>query len=295
MISTRPHLLCPIDFSEPSRAALGWATAIADHFGATLDIVAVDDPLLTEVASSGGLNLADETLSELRRFCGHVLDPRDGKAAETVFHVRTGKPAAEIVGLATELHADLIVMGSHGRTGVGKLFFGSTTERVLRNTTTAVLVTPGAQDDGRPFAERAQTIRHVLAPVDLSPASVHQVAVAGGIASALGASLLVAHAIEPVFIPLTLRAVAGNVEGQRRAEIEAALTRLVGDVKGCQVETIVVSGDVAREIVSLAEVRQAQIIVIGLRSGATLGPHMGSVTYRVLCLTHSLVLALPPR
>lgn len=294
-MTTRPHLLCPVDFSEPSRAALGWATAIADHFGATLDIVAVDDPLLTEVASSGGLNLADETLSELRRFCSHILDRPDGKAADTAFHVRTGKPAAEIVRLATELHADLIVMGSHGRTGVGKLFFGSTTERVLRYTTTPVLVTPGTQDEGRPFAERAEAIRHVLAPVDLSPASAHQVGVAGGIAAALSASLLVAHVIEPVFIPATLRAVAGNVEGERKAEIEAALARLVGDVKGCQVETIIVSGHPANEIVSLAEVRQAQLIVVGLRASGTLGPHMGSVTYRVLCLTHSLVLALPPR
>jgi nucleotide-binding universal stress UspA family protein len=60
------------------------------------------------------------------------------------------------------------------------------------------------------------------------------------------------------------------------------------------VEPIVLTGEPSEEIVTLAETRQARLIVMGLHSSGLLGPRMGSVTYRVLCRTNSLVLALPP-
>ena len=70
-----PSVLCPVDFSEPSRSALAYSAAIADHFGARLTVLSVDDPLLTEVAASTGQipSLADVTLQELERFCRETL------------------------------------------------------------------------------------------------------------------------------------------------------------------------------------------------------------------------------
>src|SRR5215510_12839357 len=64
MMTSWPSVLCPIDFSEPSRSALCYAAAIADHFGAHLTVLAVDDPLLTEAAASTGQapSLANATL-----------------------------------------------------------------------------------------------------------------------------------------------------------------------------------------------------------------------------------------
>ena len=61
------------------------------------------------------------------------------------------------------------------------------------------------------------------------------------------------------------------------------------------VETLIVSGDAAEEIVKVAETRNAGVIVMGLHASELFGPRMGSVTYRVLCQTRALVLALPPR
>jgi nucleotide-binding universal stress UspA family protein len=294
-MTARPHVLCPIDFSEPSRAALGYAAAIAEHFGASLDVLTVDDPLLAEVAASTGrIELEQETTRELRRFCERTLERERRPASTTAFHVRTGRPAAEILRASRELQADVVVMGSRGRSGVGKLFFGSTTERVLRDTSVPVLVTPDEQDRGRSLTEIAGTIKRVLTPVDLSPASMRQTSVACGIASALSAPLLIAHAIEPVFVPAALRAAAAGVDAERRAGCEEALVRLAAGLTGCAAEHLVVSGDPAEEIVKLAAVRGAGLIVIGLHSGGPLGPRMGSVTYRVLCQSRSLVLALPP-
>lgn len=66
---------------------------------------------------------------------------------------------------------------------------------------------------------------------------------------------------------------------------------VAADVK---TETLVVGGDPAGEIVKLTDARHANLIVMGLHSSELLGPRMGSVTYRVLALTRTLVLAVPP-
>jgi len=291
---TSLHVLCPIDFSEPSRTALAYAAAIANHFGATLDVLAVDDPLLAEVAASTGrVSLEEETNRELRRFCDATLESHGARS--THLHVTTGKPAAEILRQAGDLHADLIVMGSHGRSGVKRLFFGSTTERVLRETPVPVLITPDVHVRPRSLSDAAAGITRVLAPVDFSAGACHQVSIAGGIASALSVPLLIAHAIEPVFIPPALRSAVVNVDLERRAACLAELDTLAASVAGCRVEPIVVNGDAADEIVKLSVVRDAGLIVISLHSGGRLGPHMGSVTYRVLCQARRLILALPLR
>ena len=79
-------VLCPIDFSDPSRAALVYAAAIADHFGARLTLLAVNDPLLVEAAASADLlpPLIAETMEGLRHVSteaiGESLDGGAGHA-----------------------------------------------------------------------------------------------------------------------------------------------------------------------------------------------------------------------
>ena len=64
--------------------------------------------------------------------------------------------------------------------------------------------------------------------------------------------------------------------------------------RAAQAEALIAYGEPAEEIAKVANDRDAGIIVMGLHSSPVLGPRMGSVTYRVLCLAHRLVLALPP-
>ena len=291
-------LLCPIDFSDPSRAALLYARAIADHFGARLTLLAVDDPLLVEAAVSVGLvpSLSDETMQELRRVGADVFDRPHGGDTTVDFRVRTGKPAVEILREAREIAADLIVMSSRGHTGVRKMFFGSTTERVLRETTVPVLITPIERPRGQSLEEMARHVGRILVPLDLSEASPDQLAVAAAIAQALSVPLLVAHVVEPMVIPMRVRLAMSGANAVRRTNAEDTLADLVRSIpETVKTETLVVSGDPAEEIVKLTEVRHANLIVMGLHSTEPFGPRMGSVTYRVLSLTHTLVLALPPR
>ena len=138
-------------------------------------------------------------------------------------------------------------------------------------------------------------VHRIIAPVDLTANSPHQVTVAGGLASALSVPLILAHVIEPAFIPLSVRILMPGADSERRSAVEEQLTVLAESVaRGAVTESVVLTGEPSEEIVKLADVRDARLIVMGLHSSGLLGPRMGSVTYRVLCLAHALVLALPP-
>lgn len=143
-MTSRPTILCPVDFSDASRGALRYAGAIADHFGASVVALTVEDPLFTEAVALDTGHRADPeaTRRELSRFVARALDGTRLEAAGVTCDVGFGKPAAVILHTARVRHCELIVMSTHGLTGMRKMFFGSTTERVLRETAVPVLTTP---------------------------------------------------------------------------------------------------------------------------------------------------------
>lgn len=295
-MSNRPSIVCPVDFSEPSSAALSHAATVADHFGARLLVVTVDDPLLTSAAQNAGLQaLAQQTEEGLRRFVDAAVPGAADRAATIEFVVTVGKPAAEILRIAQDSASKLIVMGSHGRSGISKKFFGSTTERVLRETSIPVLVTPATAQRVTSVAEVGQHVRRVVAPVDLTEASPGQTKIAAAIADGLGVPLLLAHVLEPMYVPPRVKLAIPRLDQDRRDAAERQL-RDIADACGSRssVETLLLTGAAPEEIANAAEARQAGLIVMGLHASGRLGRRMGSVTYRVLCLTRALVLALPP-
>jgi nucleotide-binding universal stress UspA family protein len=292
-----PSIVCPIDFSDTSRIALRYAAAIADHFGARITVTTVDDPLLAAVTADSGCepSLSAATERELRRFIDATLAHTPGGARTIEVVVSVGKPAAEILRVARDKAADLIVMSAHGRSGASRRFFGSTTEAVLRATGVPVLVTPRTNDRVGSLSEIALMIRRVVAPVDFSVASTHQLTIAAGIAASLGVPVIVPYVLEPVFVPPAVRWTAPGLDAERRASAETRLDELAEALPiHTRIEKLILSGDPSEEIVKLAETRDAGLIVMGLHSLTLLGPRMGSVTYRVLCMAKALVLAIPP-
>ena len=290
----RPTVLCPIDLSDRSSSALCYAAAIADHFGARMLVLAVDRPLLVAAADDGGLSLPQTTAHELRCFMSSSVSLPSGPATTDVT-VTIGTPGSEILRVAKESEAELIVMSTRRRSGVRKMFLGSTTERVLRDTTVPVLVTPDERVRVPSLPDLAREIGQVLAPVDLTSSSRHQVSVAAGLASALSVPLLLAHILEPVPGRASQSVAATHdFDVRRRANAEAGLSELARSVPE-EPKTLVLAGDPSEEIAKLAEIRGTGLIVMGLHASDELGPRMGSVTYRVLCHTHCLTLALPPK
>jgi len=130
-------ILFPTDFSHTDIAALKMATSLARDAGASLIIVHVEEP---PAAYGGGemyYGLADPATDELKRMLKEVVPPD-----ETVpFQHRliTGDPATAIANLAKSENVDLIVMGTHGRTGLTRILMGSVAEAVVRQSLCPVL------------------------------------------------------------------------------------------------------------------------------------------------------------
>ena len=290
------RILCPIDFSEPSRAAVRYAAAITAHLGAALTLLTVNDPLLTEAADmAGGTGrLAADAKSELEKFFRDSL-PGSARRPAAELVVVTGASAAEILRYSKDSAADLIVMSSHGATGIRKLFFGSTTERVLRETSVPVLIVPRGDAGPETFDDLKKLVRRILVPVDLSGALDDQVRVAAGLAETFLAPLLLVHIVEPVRAVVPGHAYAANVDSERRGRAEHRLQSLIATLPpATKPEALVMFGEPSEEISKIASDRGVGLIVMGLHASALLGARMGSVTYRVLCVTNAIVLALPP-
>jgi nucleotide-binding universal stress UspA family protein len=159
-----------------------------------------------------------------------------------------------------------------------------------------VLVTPDDRPSAASLSEIARHLGRIVAPVDLTPSSQHQVTVAAAVADALSVPLVITYVLEPVFIPASVRAALSGADATRRAHVEERFGEIVAKIPSrVRTESLIMTGEPAQEIVKLAEARGANLIVMGLHSTGLLGPRMGAVTYRVLCLTRALVLAIPPK
>lgn len=289
-------VLCPVDFSEPSAGALRYAAAVAEAAGVRLRVLTVEDPMLAEAVDLGtGVVWDPESCrADLTRFAARAL-ARGARPAAVEYFVAVGKPAPEILRAAGAETCGLIVMSTHGLTGMRKLFFGSTTERVLRETHWPVLVTPPADAGPATVEEGLAAVRRILVPVDLTPASAVQLQRVRRLAERLDVPMIVAHVIEPLKSRLAARLQLAGIEGDRRAAAEDALTRLTDPLPpSLRAEALLAYGDPAEELVKVARDRQVGLIVMGLHGSPLLGPRMGSVTYRLLCLAPTLTLALPP-
>ena len=297
-MNVRPSILCPIDYSPASAGALRYAAAIAEQLVTRLIVLIVEDPLLTTAVDLGtGVHWTrDLSERELSKFVMNTFGEDGAALAMCEYDVAVGKPPVEILRVARERSCDLIVMSSHGLAGARKLFFGSTTERVLRGTTGPVLVTP-PDDPGPVHIEDAKRlIGRIAVPVDLSPASLHQTQSARRLAEALDVPLVFVHVIEPVgsrpVAPLNL----AGLESNRRAVAEEGLGELLATIpRRLKSESWIAHGDPAEEAARIASERHAGLIVMGLRGSPLPGCRMGSVTYRLICRARTLVLALPPK
>ena len=138
------RILVATDFSACADAARVVATALARALGATLALVHVQSPLPTYAFAEGGaLDLA-RLEDEQRRWALERLEIQAEETARAAgiavtTAIRVGTPAAEIVEAAREAGADVIVVGTHGRTGLNRLLIGSVAERVVRTAPCPVL------------------------------------------------------------------------------------------------------------------------------------------------------------
>jgi len=143
---TPKSILVPYDFSENARAALGHARFFAENFGARVRLQNVVEPLPdVSILAMEGIALDDfnldpeRTSGEVRRRLEGVLKEELPPETAADVQVDLGHPAEEIVAQARQFRADLIVMATHGRTGLRHVLMGSVAEKVVRRAPCPVL------------------------------------------------------------------------------------------------------------------------------------------------------------
>jgi nucleotide-binding universal stress UspA family protein len=295
-MSVPPSVLCPVDFSDASRGALRYAVALAEHFYAGVTVLTVDDPFLADAAAAalGPAWMNQQTQQSLEKFVQDAFPTRKPRLHGLRLVVETGQPAAEILRVAREAQTDVIVMSTHGVSGVRKMMFGSVTERVLRDTVIPVIVTPAADAGPDSLEEWRAGLKAVLVPVDLSAWTPRQVGIARGLAEALDTRLVFAHVLEPFPGHLDER-VAAHADMTRRAHVHVALCELIESIPARLRPAMTIGlGDPATELTRIAHQFSAGVIVMGLHSAPERGHRMGTVTYRLLCQAPTVVLAWPP-
>ena len=276
------NILVPTDFSEHSERALALAVDMALRTGATLHLFHVMDPLEGDHFSP--LHLAPETKAlkepvdvSVYEMLQKSIEPYDteGLRVELVKQ-RSARVAPAVVRYAEREKIDLIVMGSHGRSGFKRLLLGSVAAEVLRRAPCSVLTVPEGA------AVHAEGLRKILVPIDLSDNSIEV--------------LQWAHEVEPFAFPTSLTGVATiyDIVPDLHAMVETRMKELLGEIGGVSVSyrLHIADGHVASTILEFVDDLGSDFIVMGTRGmSKTERFFIGSVCDRVVRSAKCPVLA----
>lgn len=135
-------IVCPIDFSEPSFAALKTANELALKYSSELCLAhVVESFAFSDMIGKSNYEWYNKRLiSTARMRLNEVIKQRVSKYLRVHSIIRSGDPADQIVDVASKKKADVIVMGTHGRTGLSHLILGSITEKVVQHAHCSVVV-----------------------------------------------------------------------------------------------------------------------------------------------------------
>lgn len=141
---TLNRILLPTDFSDYAKTAMNYSCAFAEHFGAELHLLHVLQDLVAMVPEPGlAFPPPGDYMTELResaeRALEQLLDPNWAEGKTIVKATRQGPPFLEIIRYAKEVDIDMIVIGTHGRSGLAHALLGSVAEKVVRKAPCPVL------------------------------------------------------------------------------------------------------------------------------------------------------------
>jgi nucleotide-binding universal stress UspA family protein len=197
-------MLVAVDFSDESFRALDFALPLAKRFGASVHLVYVYEgtPRFTSMVDVPELfsDPAVELFSD-REIAGRLRDEVHRRFLIDLpakdCHFRSGRPCPEICAAAQKLNAGLVVIATHGRTGLEHLTLGSTAEKVVRHAGCPVLVVREGTSGPIKTTAGGIVLLKILVPVDFSECAREGARYASAFATRVGANLLLMHVVQP--------------------------------------------------------------------------------------------------
>lgn len=277
------NILLATDFSAFSETALYYAAALAKRSGATVHVVHVMVPEAWQYFCAETMPIPFEQLREgAERQMAYFLQSEALSGIPHRAWLEEGSVWEALQGFIQHKQIDLVVVGTHGRTGLKKLLLGSVAEEIIRLSPCPVLaVGPQAE------RHRAAELREILFATDFTveslaalPFAVHQM-------KTYGAHLNLLHVIpEPNRKPLPD---SGRVMSCLEEKLEALIPSEAGN--GHEPTCLVKIGDAAEMILQTAQEIPADLIVLGVHAPGTLPGHsLGTTVYKVICEAYCPVL-----
>ncbi len=286
------NILFTTDFSNSSLAALPFALAFAKRYGATVLVTHVLPeearlPVAVESLPTEqdiGLRVAQQEMERLER----------SGALQGVLHtpiIERGSFSTVLEDLVPRRRVDLIVAGTYGREGIGKVLLGSVAEQIFRAATCPVLtvgphVSPDVLSDGK--------FHRVLFATDFSSGSMHALPYALCLAQEDHAQLTMLHAVH-VAADVPIEAATPIYEEQMATRSEMQMRKMIPDDAAlwAEPEILVRSGLPADVIVQTAEEEHASIIIMGVHHAKAFATHNPwAIAHQVVCRAHCPVLSV---
>ncbi len=291
-------ILFATDFSCASENPLRHAIALARHYGATLHLAHIVSSVGFTLAGMGAVAAADDAARrDLRELEFNLAVSGALAGIPHDLAVRDGDVWPQIESLIAEDHVDMLVIGTHGRRGLGRLLLGSVAEKVFRCAECPV-VTVGPAFNVESGVQNTRQPRPVLFATDFKDASLQALPYAVEFARERQVKLVLLHVISLLPLPEDRHwESADNVLIRRnRAEIDA-IARLKNlcaryDSASLATECVVKFGEPAEEILKLASALRADAIAMGLHrtAYAQAVSHLRStIAYDVVCRANCAV------
>ncbi len=275
------NVLCAVDLSPVSGAVLKWAGLFARTFGVPLEALYADWWEPPRYFTETQIEQLSRQEKEREQAVERELETLAKSALDELVPYKTtvveGHPTERILERAKQMSAGLIVMGSHGRTGVARLRLGSVAEDVVRSSSCPVLIVKSEQSP-----EQLPAIKNILCPINFTSLSQQSMVISSELAAAFGARLWVVHATDHKEV--------------KEEEVRQRICDWVPqEVRGrCEVSEVVRQGDPAEQIILAAREHLADLIVMGAQHRPFLEfTTLGTTTERVMRHTHASVLVIP--
>lgn len=266
------RIAAAVDASEPARRAAQRALSLSKSFGAEVSLVHVYEAGAAQTTSVLSANaIVTESRREGERDMQALVAQLGEEQIDTRLQIGHDIPGT-ICDTAQDLDADLIVVGTLGRTGVSRFFLGSVAENVMRRAHCPVWVE-------RPATPALHDIERVVVCTDLSPASEAGVAQAAVISATLGGSVELVHALESPY-----RGLSVDARQELTGELRQQLTELAGKYfEGTPPRVTIVEGaNVVDGITAHASRTSADLLILATHGRTGLErAFMGSVAERV--------------
>jgi len=295
------NVLVAFDFGEAADAVLAYGRAFARSFGATLHVVHVNENVFLRAVAGDPRSIQENALQRVKE----RLTDEDRRS----LHVRVVGEASDnvaqtVVDYARAEHIDLVVTGTHGRTGLERSIIGSVAEHIVRTAPCPVLTVRRHERDfvpvGEPGGGSTMALKTVLVATDFGEAAEVALASARSLSAQFGAVLHAIHVVSDAHLEMlgdaiptgTSETLKHDIEQAARKRLEESIAR--GGASAAPVHaTVLTAHSPTFAVLDYAREQAVDLIVMGTHGRGVLGRMiMGSVAERVVRLAPCPVLTV---